>query len=217
MTFPNSPFGQGFPDQAGYQPPYTQQPGFPPVLGQQPGYPGQQPQAQTSGQPSGVTGTIAAVLAALGALAGAAVGTGQFFDWMLSTGLHNLSSSTYVVEIVATVITFTSGLVLLVGSILLFQRKLIGRIVVVIGCSLALLSGLGLFVAVDAFQDDYPGAPDASPLSLVSLVFPIATIVLTLVPSTTAWIRAKQNPVAPQPYPQNPATPQTYPQYPGWS
>lgn len=215
MTYPNSPFGQGFPGQPGDQQPlYTQQPP-PPILGQ-PGYPGQQPPAQAPGEPSGVTGTIAAVLAGLGALAGAAGGSAQFLNWTLSTGLHNVSGRTHVLEIVATVVTFASGLVLLTGSILLFQRKLIGRILVVVGCSLALLSGLGSFVAITAFQDDYPGAPGWSPVSLVSLVFPITTIVLTLVPSTTAWIRAKQNPAAAQPYPQNPVAPQPYPQYPGW-
>lgn len=216
MTFPNSPFGQGSPDQPGYQPPYTQQPGFPSVLGQQPGYPGQQPRPQASGEPSGVTGIIAAILAGLGALEGAAEGSLLILNWILSTGLRNFSTKTHVLEIVATVVTCTSAVVLLAGSIMLFQRKLIGRILVVTGCSLAILGRVGSFAATSSFQNDYPGAP-GSPLVLVSLIFPIATIVLTLVPSTTAWIRAKQNPVAPQPYPQNPAAPQPYPQYPGWS
>lgn len=218
MTFPNSPFGQGFSDQPGYQPPYTQQPGFPPVLGQQPGYPGQQPQPQASGEPSGVTGIIAAVLAALGGVTGLGAGAIAVFGLVALGSLGHITGGTYGLAVVAMVLSVAFGLVLLVGAILLFQRKMIGRWLVVGGCAVAIISGLVSFGADASLKGDYAEYPGASsPLSLVSLIFPIATLVLAVVPSTAAWIRAKQNPIAPQPYPQNPAAPQPYPQYPGWS
>lgn len=216
MTYPNSPFGQGFPGQPGDQQPlYTQQPP-PPILGQ-PGYPGQQPPAQAPGEPSGVTGTIAAVLAGLGGVVGLGSGAITGFHAFALHDLMNISGGTYAIVIVGAVISAAFGLPLLIGAILLFQAKIIGRWLVVGGCAGAIASVLFALVVDTAIRSDYPGYPGATtPVSLASLIFPIATLVLALVPSTAAWIEAKQNPAAAQPSPQNPVAPQPYPQYPGW-
>ncbi|MGY1988949.1 hypothetical protein [Mycolicibacterium fortuitum] len=210
MTFPNGPFGQGFPGQPDYQPPaYTQQP-LPPLLGQQPGYPGQQPPPRASGEPSGVTGMIAAVLAVLGGVSGLGTGVIGAFGLVALGSLRHVTGGTYALVVVAMLLGVAFGLALFVGAILLFQRKMIGRWLVVGGCAAAIISGLVSFGVDAGLKSDYPEYAGTSAVGLISLVPPIATLVLALVPSTSEWIRAKQNPPAPQPYPP-------YPPYPGWS
>ncbi|MGW4098542.1 hypothetical protein [Mycobacterium sp. NPDC004974] len=156
MTFPNGPFGQGFPDQPGYppQPGYPQQPGFPPMLGQpqqpgfpqQPGYPGgQPPYALASGEPSGATGMIAATLAGLGGVLGVGAGAVAVFGLVAIGSLRHASGGTYALMVVSMLLSIIFGLTLLVGAVLLFQRKMIGRWLVVGGCAVAILGGLVSF------------------------------------------------------------------------
>lgn len=207
MTFPNSPFGQGFPDQAGQQQPlYTQQPGFPPILShQQPaGYPGGQPGAPQSGEPSGATGMIAAVLAALGAVAG--IGTGALAAIGIGVNFtsSNPSGQLFAVLIVSVLVNSSFGMMCAIGAVRLRERQMRGRWLVVGACAMAIPSMLMIYIVTAADASSYGAARGV--FLVVGLVFPIATLVLALLPSTAAWIEAKQKPVAPQPHPP----------YPGW-
>lgn len=89
-----------------------------------------------------------------------------------------------------------------VGAAKLYERQMRGRWLVVGACALAISSTLLIYGVTAADAPSYGHARGA--FALVGLVFPIVTLVLALLPSTAAWIRAKQNPVAPQPYPQHP-------------
>ncbi|MED5815785.1 hypothetical protein VST63_25790 [Mycolicibacterium sp. 050232] len=221
MSYPNGPYGQGFPGQPGYpqqpgfpQPGYPQQPGFPqPGYPQQSGFPGgQQPYGLPPippAAPSGVTGIIAGALAVLGVLSNfGSGGIGLFALAVLGNedavgASDSISGGVRPWLIVTAVLCLVSGLLLLIGAVTLFQRKMIGRWLVVAGCALTIISGLVSFgVSLTKLEGYVPMGENA--LSLVGLVFPIATIVLVLMPPTAAWIRAKQNPVAPQFYPPYP-------------
>ena len=80
--------------------------------------------------------------------------------------------------------------VLLVGAIMLFQRSIVGRGVVVAGCALSILGSLASLIFGAAVGEIAPG-------SSCGVIFPIITIVLALLPSTTQWIRAKHAPTQP--------------------
>ncbi|WP_135459651.1 hypothetical protein [Mycobacterium sp. DL99] len=204
MTFPNGPFGQGFPDQPGYppQPGYPQQPVIP-VLSGNSGEP--QANAVAAGEPSGATGITAAVLAAFGAVAG--LGSGVIAAIAIAAAATSSAASGREVAVLISVLVLNSGFGLMnaIGAVLLYERKMRGRRLVVGACAMAILSTLVIFVATAAQASSF-GSHGRSIFTLVTLVFPIVTLVLALLPSTGAWIEAKQKPVAPQPYPP----------YPGW-
>lgn len=225
MNYPNGPYGQGFPQQpgppqqSGFPPPvgYPQQPGYPPQPGfpqQQgfpaPGYPPQggfqpQPYGMPSPEPSGATGIIAGVLAALGALSGLGSGVVGAFALAVTNSEVDLSGGTHALLIVTVLLNVVFGLMIGIGAVLLFQRKMLGRWLVVGACALAILSTLvSVGVGMTAQADVYGSYTDGAVFNLFGLVFPIATLVLAMLPMTTAWINAKPNPVAPQFYPPYP-------------
>ncbi|WP_458318225.1 hypothetical protein [Mycolicibacterium brisbanense] len=217
MSYPNGPYGQGF---SGQQPGYPQQPGYQqqgyPPLGypQQQGYPqqpgfggGYQPPAMpplAPASPSGGTGITAGVLAGLGALAN--LGAGIFgliglaaINSDSTLGSSELSGGVSALLVVSVLLGVVVGVVLLAGSIMLLQRKMLGRWLVVAGCAMTIVSSLitlGLSAAVTARYGYYGGGGFA----VLGLIFPVGTLVLSLLPSTTAWIRAKSNLAVPQPY-----------------
>lgn len=203
MTFPNGPFGQGFPDQPGYppQPGHPQQPVIP-VLSGNVGEP--QANAVAAGEPSGVTGITAAVLAAFGAVAG--LGSGVLAAIAIAAAATSSAASGREVAVLISVLVLNCGFGLMnaIGAVMLYERKMRGRRLVVGACALAILSTLILFVATATEASSYGQARGI--YAVVTLIFPIVTLVLALLPSTGAWIEAKQKPVAPQ----------TYPPYPGW-
>ncbi|QRY46975.1 hypothetical protein JVX93_09340 [Mycolicibacterium boenickei] len=230
MNYPYGPYGQGFPGQPGQpqQPGFPPQPGYPqPGFPQQPGYPQQpgfpqqqgfspsgypqqggfqhQPYGMPSPEPSGVTGIIAAVLAALGAVSGLGGGVLAAIGLAAAGTEASLSGGVYAVLIVAILFNFVFGLIIAVGAVLLFQRKMLGRWLVVGACALAILSSLISFgVAAAATSAAYGSYRGGGVFALFGLVFPVATLVLAMLPSTTAWIKARPNPVAPQFYPPYP-------------
>jgi hypothetical protein len=154
--------------------------------------------------PSGGTGITAGVLAGLGALAN--LGAGIFgliglaaINSDSTLGSSELSGGVSALLVVTVLISVVVGIVLLAGAITLLQRKMIGRWLVVAGCAMTIvgsLISLGLSAAVTARYGYYGGGGFA----VLGLVFPVATLVLALLPATTAWIQAKPNPLAPQPY-----------------
>lgn len=236
MNYPYGPYGQGLPGQPGQpqqpgypqqpdylqqaghpqQGGYPQQPGFPP-----PGYPQQggfpQPYGYPAAEPSGTTGTIAAVLAALGGVAGLVGGAFGAIGLAALSGMSSsdVSGGVYALLVVVILFNFVFGLMIATGAVMLFQRKMLGRWLVVGASALAILSSLisfGVGAAAASAYGSYSTGGGGGVLQLLGLVFPVATIVLALLPSTTAWINAKPSPVAPQFFPP---MPQQYPPYQG--
>ncbi|MDH6195594.1 lysylphosphatidylglycerol synthetase-like protein (DUF2156 family) [Mycobacterium frederiksbergense] len=150
--------------------------------------------------PSGVTAIITGVLAGLGALltlGNGILGLIGFAALAGDAGLRTLaarSPGVLTLTILTTLLSVGCGLLLLAGTVTLLQRKMISRRLIVGGCVLIILGSLislGLSFAATARYE-------ANALAFLSLALPIATIVLALLPSTSAWIRAKQNPIASQ-------------------
>ncbi|MGY1988950.1 hypothetical protein [Mycolicibacterium fortuitum] len=194
MTYPNGPYGQGFPHQPGYpQPGYPQQPYGAP--------------APLPASPTAVTGIIASILAGLGALANIVGGGAMAFALSLlisdSSEAAGPAWGGWTPLIAMTVLNIVAGLLLLVGAVTLLLRKMIGRWLVAAGCAVSIVSTvISLTWTPSVIADyEYDGGVDTG---LVGVFFPIATLVLVLLPSTASWIRAKQNRVASQFYPPYP-------------
>jgi len=202
VSYPYGSYGQGFPPQSGG----PQQPGFPPQPFPQPGFP-QQPFAAAPQKPSGVTGIIAGVLAGLGGLANFVGGIAMAFGLAImigaSTDATGSTDNPWTGLIAITVLNVVSGLLLLIGTVTLLLRKMVGRWLVVAGCAVSILSTLINLTLLPSFIADYEYDRGVGP-DLVGVMFAITTIVLVLLPSTTAWIKARQYPVAPQFYPPYP-------------
>lgn len=216
MTFPNWPEGQGFPEQQNF----SQQPSFhvqPPVYSNQPGFGQPQPQPGPIPPTSRATGVSAAVLAGVAAvvvfvllLAGV---VGTFVD--LSNGRGKLGEA--LITLAATFLVLGGyGLLMLSGAKKLYKAKRTGRRMVIVGAVLATpIPVIGMAATyTDATRD---GHPVGFLVWILVLIYVLAMLVLVMLPSTGAWIRANQIPSAPQetPHPTFPPS-QGYPmQYPG--
>lgn len=225
MNHPNGPHGQGFPGQ---QPPYGQQWGQPqqPAFPQQPYQPVPQPYGapvppygapvppygapppQGPTAPNGATAIIAGVLAGLG---GAVNIVGGGF---MAIGLALISSDSTLdtgsggwgALVAVAMLNIVAGVVLSVGTVLLFLRKPVSRWIVAAGCGVSILSSL-ISLGITSTLAGY--AYRGSGTEVLGLIFPVATLVLVLVPPTAAWINAKR-PSSPPPYS---APPQHFPPY----
>lgn len=182
----------------------------------QPGvYPGQ-PAAPA--QPTGGTAITAGVLAALGGLLSLGItAVSLFFLIAIATIGSQFKPSDYefldsifgvlaigmiALVIIALVLGMLLSALLITGAVLLFRRKMLGRWLVVSGCAVAIVSNLMTAVFTTAVTSDDWYSPEGVVSALLGLAFPIVTMVLTLLPSTAAWIRAGRNPAAPQHFPQ---------------
>lgn len=193
MSYPYEPDGQGLPQQPNFQqPPVISSSGVP-----------QQPYSTVPGKPSGATGIIAAVLAMLGGLAGLTVAVigGIAGNTSLRLG-HPLGS--VIATFSGVLMSVVFGAMLLTGAVLLFRRNMIGRQLIVGGCIAAVLSYLLYSGAVATSPGRHASIFGIGIAVVVACVFPIVTVVLALLPPTTAWIQAKPNPVTPQYYPPFP-------------
>ncbi|MEV0671359.1 hypothetical protein [Mycobacterium sp. NPDC050441] len=195
MTFPSGPNGPEFPEQ----PAFSQQPVFetpPPIYSHQPGfgqpsYPGGYQPAPPSA-PSAATGIIAAILALLGGLAGLLFGT-LIIVMMISKDRSEIPAA------VVALLCIGSGLALIIGAIQLWRHKVISRGLIAGGCAATMLAGVVFLI--EGFTNTEPSAGGLVTIAVLIFIFPIVTVVLTMLPSTKAWLQAKQNPVAPQYYP----------------
>ena len=142
---------------------------------------------------------IAAVLAALGAVAG--IGTGALAAIGIAATLTSSSSSgeLFTVLIISVLVNSAFGLMCAIGAVKLRERQMRGRWLVVGACALAIPSTLMIYIVTAADASSYGAARGV--FLVVGLVFPVATLVSALLPSTAAWIEAKQKPVSPQPHP----------------
>lgn len=203
MNYPNGPYGQGFP---------VQQPG-----NQQWGYPQQQPfgYPPPPSAPNGATGIIAGVLAGLGGLANTVGGIFMAIGLAaLGSDDSSLGDSVYWTPIIAiAVLNIVAGVLLSVGTVMLLLRKMIGRWLVVAGCAVSIVSSL-ISLGMTSMAAGYTYAYTGKAFDAVGLIFPIATLILVLLPSTTAWINAKRTSAPPQHYPPEQYPPQ--PPYPGY-
>lgn len=204
MTYPQGPYGQGFPGQPGYpqQPGYPPQPvyqqGYPP----QAGYPGGFPPAPMQPQPSGGTAIGAGVLALLGGLTHFFGGSAQALG--LATIISESPTDHGWGSLIAVVtLNIIAGAFLLPGALTLLLRKQIGRWLIAAGCGISILSALINFTLTPDSIGEYSYGRGIG-ADLVGIVFAVVTIVLALVPSTTTWLAAKKHPVAPQYFPQYP-------------
>lgn len=170
-------------------------------------------------QPSGGTAIAAGVLAALGGLLSLfitavslffliAIATiGSNFDRsdlkFLDSIFGILAIGMVAVVIIALVLGTVLSVLLIAGAVLLFRRKMLGRWLVVSGCAVAIVSNLMTYVFTTTVTSGDWNSPESAVSAFVGLAFPIVTMVLVLLPPTTAWIRAER-----------PATPPYFPQYP---
>ena len=129
---------------------------------------------------SAATAVIAAVLAILGALVSSLL-ISEAISWIGYTRDPNLADQAPRSWFNAAALVLTV-VALLSGAALLLMRKLVGRLLIVIGClaNLAVLAVQGIFPASDAVADIM-----FWPLA----VFPLATIALALAPSTRRWCK----------------------------
>lgn len=199
MTYPTYPVPGGYP-------------GMPP----QPMYPPLPP------KPSGATAITAAVLAILG---GAAALIGAVGGFLGAAGLAALESASesaaeagvdavgadlgglpdwfasYLVG--AGIADVVIAVLLVVGAIMLITKKSLGRMLVAAGCVLVILLGVVGSVLMSGIGSDAPAAVlmGNGIVTVVSLIFPVTTLILALVPSTARWCGAGAQPTAPGHYP----------------
>lgn len=171
-------------------------------------------------QPSGGTAITAGVLAALGGLLSLGITAVSLFFLIVIASIGSnfdrsdvefldsifgvLAIGLVAVVIIALVLGTLLSVLLIAGAVLLFRRKMLGRWLVVSGCAVAIVSNLMTSVFTTAVTSDDWYSPESVVSALLGLAFPIITMVLALLPSTTAWIRAEQNRSAPQYFPQYP-------------
>lgn len=183
--------------------------------------PGAYPAPPTApAQPSGGTAITAGVLAALGGLLSLGVTAVSLFFLIVIASIGSnfdrsdlkfldsiygfLAIGMVAMVIIGLVLGTILSVLLIAGAVLLFRRKMLGRWLVVSGCAVAIVSNLMTYFFTTAVTSGDWTSPESVASALVGLAFPIVTMVLVLLPSTTAWIRAPRNPVAPQYFPQYP-------------
>lgn len=171
-------------------------------------------------QPRGGTAITAGVLAALGGLLSLGITAVSLFFLIVIASIGSnfdradvefldsifgvLAIGLVAVVIIALVLGTLLSVLLIAGAVLLFRRKMLGRWLVVSGCAVAIVSNLMTSVFTTAVTSDDWYSPEGVVSALLGLAFPIITMVLALLPSTTAWIRAEQGRAVPQHFPQYP-------------
>ncbi|GAB3488802.1 hypothetical protein [Amycolatopsis cihanbeyliensis] len=125
---------------------------------------------------AGISGGAAITAGVLGIL----IGLWHILGVVLNLGLGGLGALGLLVGVLLNSVVAGT---LIPGAILLFQRKLAGRMLVVLGSALALVTYLlTSLVSPSAL---------ASPVLAVTLGIPaVATLVLACVPATTNWLES---------------------------
>ncbi|WP_285030354.1 hypothetical protein [Mycolicibacterium sp. lyk4-40-TYG-92] len=200
MNHPQGPYGQGFPGQPGYPQGYPAQPGYQQGYLQPGGFPGGYPATpEPPASTGGVGGVIAGVLAVMGGLLHGCLGAMALVESLTKKPDPFTTRSTSHVGDLFLSMSVIGGLLILAGGFMLLSRKPASRWLIGVGCVPIFAFGLGAFLAANADGSGVVGV-----IALPIVIFSVATVVLTFLPSTSRWIRAKGNPVAPQPYPYYP-------------
>ncbi|AFT98087.1 hypothetical protein [Nocardia brasiliensis] len=198
-------------------------PQYPSGYNPYPGYPGVVP------APSSATAITAGVLACVGAfgqLLGGAVNLvfgivdiGHELGEYDATGL--LGQSWYrTFALTSGVAAMLSAVLLGVGAIGLLRRKQFGRMLVVVGCAVVIVLGIVSFALVQSAGGSWDSSLGLSTgiSGLVTLLFPVGTAALALVPATTRWLAHTPAAYPYAPPPGAPWTPQPWqPPYPNQS
>ncbi|WP_194816731.1 hypothetical protein [Nocardia sp. XZ_19_385] len=186
---------------------------------------GYQPYGPTVGwepKPSGGTAISAGVLAALGTVAQLLGGVGVL--WLALATSDGLSDEDglYAFVLVGAGFALLTAVLLGIGSVTLFLRKAIGRILIAVGCAIHILAQIASIVvsvaAVGEYADDDLIGTGLG--GLIGIVFPIATLILVLLPSTARWLAYRPAEAGYPPYapgyppagypPQNPFAPNQF-------
>lgn len=235
MTYPQYPGGD---QSSGGQYPGGQYPGgqYPGTVPSHPGYADGEPPA------SGGTAIAAGVLAILGGLwaifqALAAFTTGAALQSEMTNSGLSPTEAAEVERMMPDWLTTASigtgaaqiltAILLLVGPILLFLKKSVGRWMVVAGCVLAIASAVAAYIMVDIFMSemirlveersgDAGGAEGMAGImtaagaigAFIVAIPAIVTIVLALVPPTGRWCAQGKRKAAPAAYGPATAPPQ---------
>ncbi|OBF25694.1 hypothetical protein [Mycobacterium sp. ACS4331] len=183
-----------YPNPVQYQP-YQAQPAYP----GNPMYPAYPPAQPLPARPSGVTAITGAILSLLG-------GLGQVFTIFGALAALTLTSDSVVgqhlpdwygaVMVLTLLVSIALCAGLLVGGGFLLVGRSWARIVVAAACGAAIVFGIVSQVVASAMYRNMgagvAASRDASSVfGFVGLIFPIATAVLVLLPSTVAWCRAR--------------------------
>ncbi|GAA5047185.1 hypothetical protein [Nocardia callitridis] len=171
------------------------------------------------GAPGGGTAITAGVLASIGAVAEL---LGGVVNVVLAVGLGALLGSEsaeiggnwYTLFVLVTgVVAIVAGILLGWGAIALFNKKALGRTLIVVGCLLVIVAALVSFALSQMVADSLSGVGllAGGIISGVVLVFPIATLILVLLSSTSRWLSYRPE-LGGQPYPG----PSGYPQPQGY-
>lgn len=220
----------GFPQQPG--PGLAQQPGGPglaqpsgpglaPQLGGGPGYPGGvDPAASPGGASSGGTTRLAAILAVIGGVAQLGYGLGTILRIPV-LDYERYTNIALILRLLIGALMLIGGIVLVVGAIMLFTRKPVGRLLVIIGSAVIILV-LVIDTIFSVIQYPVVLSPVDLPSTLGQFAFPAATLVLAMLGATKRYLATpRPNPRFGQPqlgqpqagYPQQPPG---YPQQPGF-
>ena len=185
-------YGQSLYGQPGYgQSAYGQGPYGQGAYGQPGGYP--------TPRPSGGTAITAAVLSFLGGAAAlfgiianvvAVVAIAALSD--LEASLPGWYTGVLVMSVIAEIIL---AVLLIWGGVAVLRHKMIGRLLVAGGCGVAIVFGLigsiaGLAVEAQLRDDNISTGIGSGAFGFVGLIFPVATMILVLVPPTAEWIAA---------------------------
>ncbi len=186
-----------------YQPhqahqPYPAQQAYP-TYPAHPVYPVYAPAQPIPARPSGVTAITGAVLSLLGGLAqvvtvfGSLVALTLTSDSSVSQYLPDWYGAVMVLTLLVSV-ALCAGL--LVGGGFLTVGRSWARIVVAASCGVAIVFGIVSEVVASAMYrgmgaDIAAGQGASSVFGFLGLIFPIATAVLVLLPSTAAWCRSR--------------------------
>lgn len=199
---PQAPGAPGAPGNPTPQYPGAQQPPYPPP-GQYAPYPqysqhpqySQYPQYPQQGfggpAPSGGTAIGAAVLSFLGALANILGALGNFSVASMPQ-FHSQNTGLFVVM---GVVALAIAAALAVGGIMLLRRNLVGRMIIAIACGVVIVLALVGYLMAQALLNQAGLSASATMPSLLgrtigSIVFPVVTMALALVPSTKNWCLA---------------------------
>jgi hypothetical protein len=128
------------------------------------------PPSTKAAHPNGATAIAAAAVSIVSGWATAVIATDLITGWWRTDRLFCVA----VAFLTAISASATTG-----GLIVLLLRQRLGRILIVVGCVVALLVFAGLFVTNARI----------SPVVYAIPVLPLGAIVLTLLPSTRRWTR----------------------------
>ncbi|MEV6274660.1 hypothetical protein [Nocardia sp. NPDC051832] len=186
---------------------------------------GYQPYGPTQGwepAPGGGTAIAAGVLAALGAVAQLLAGGAVLWLAFATSELLGDDEEFAAFILVGAGISLLTAVLLGVGSVTLFLRKAIGRILIAVACGIHILAQIASMVitaaVVSGFSDDDLVSTGIG--GVIGIVFPIATLILVLLPPTARWLAYRPSEVAYPPYgpayppagfpPQNPFAPNQF-------